>query len=356
MTSRQIRVGVVGAGSFAQQVHIPNFQKIPGVAVAVVCNRTEPTVRRVAQQFSVPHAVTDWREVVSMGEVDAVLVGTWPNMHAPVTIAALEAGKHVLCLGRMATNLEEALEMYRASEVGRPRGLRTMLVPPAFGVRGDSFMRQLLSDGYVGQVRQVIVYRLTGQNADPTAPVTWRQDRAISGINTLLLGADFEIIRHWFGEVTRVLAYAHTFVPERPVAAGSDHRVKVDIPDTMTVLAELARGGTLTFVESSIARFGGAPRVEVYGTDGTLVYYFGKEEIQGAKTGDSELRSLPIPSELEGRWQVEDDFIRMIRDGIPNVEPTFYDGLKYMEFTEAAHRSARTGRWATLPLPELGQG
>lgn len=352
MAQRPVRIGVVGAGSFAQQVHIPNFQKISGVEVVAVCNRTPATAQRVAQQFGVPRAVTDWREVLAMPNVDAVLVGTWPNMHAPVTIAALEAGKHVLCLGRMALDLQEAQAMHRAAEAARARGLRTMLVPPAFGVRAHPFMRQLLAQGYVGQVRQVMVYRMTGQLADTAAPLMWRQDRDISGVNVLLIGADYEIVRGWFGEVTRVLASEHTFTPERPTSDGSGRRVKVEIPDAITVLAELRQGGTVTFLESGVARFGGAPRVEVYGSEGTLVYAFGREEIAGAKVGEAELKPLPTPPELERQWQVEADFVRMVREGIPDVWPTFAHGVKYMEFTEAARRSAKQGQWVALPLSE----
>jgi predicted dehydrogenase len=97
METQRVRVGIVGAGANTRSKHIPGFRKIPGVDVLGVVNRTAESTARVAREFEIPRTYVDWRQLIDDPEIDAVLVGTWPNMHCEVTCAALEAGKHVLC-------------------------------------------------------------------------------------------------------------------------------------------------------------------------------------------------------------------------------------------------------------------
>ncbi len=288
-------------------------------------------------------AVTDWREIIAMPDVDAVLVATWPYLHAPASIAALEAGKHVLCLGRMAMNLEEARQMQAAADRAKAQGVRSMLVPPAFGIAGDIYLRQLLAEGYVGDIRHVQGLFVNDANANPAAPLNWRQDRELSGENVLLLGAHYEITYRWLGGVTGVTAREETYVPQRPAPDGSGRMAPVTVPDAITVMGELEQGGTLTLIESSVAHFGGPARFEIYGSAGTLVYQIAGDQILGAKTGESALRLMPIPEGMRREWTVEQDFVRMVLEQGPDVEPTFADGVAYMAFTEAARRSAATG-------------
>ena len=110
-----IRIGVVGAGANTRTKHLPGLQRISGVEVVVVCNRSEASSQAVARQFHIPRIAAHWEEVVSAPDVDAVVIGTWPSLHAEVTIAALAHQKHVLCEARMATTLAEAQRMHQAS-------------------------------------------------------------------------------------------------------------------------------------------------------------------------------------------------------------------------------------------------
>jgi predicted dehydrogenase len=98
-----------------------------------------------------------------------------------------------------------------------------------------------------------------------------------------------------------------------------------------------------------VARFAPHNRIELYGAEGTLLYDLETDEIQGARGGDAGLRVIPIPDAEARPWTVEQDFIAAIREGMA-VEPSFHDGLKYMEFTEAVWRTAETGRTVSLPL------
>ncbi|GIX06766.1 MAG: hypothetical protein KatS3mg115_1169 [Candidatus Poribacteria bacterium] len=93
---KTVRIGIIGAGANTRNRHIPELLAIPDVKIVVVCNRTRESGERVAAQFEIPEVETDWRAVVEREDLDAIVVGTWPYLHAPITIAALEAGKHVL--------------------------------------------------------------------------------------------------------------------------------------------------------------------------------------------------------------------------------------------------------------------
>ena len=97
------RVGIIGAGGNTKARHIPNLRQIPGVRLHAVCNRTLASSRAASEQLGIPHATDSWRAVIDDPEVDAVVIGTWPYMHATLAIAALEAGKHVLTEARMVS-------------------------------------------------------------------------------------------------------------------------------------------------------------------------------------------------------------------------------------------------------------
>jgi predicted dehydrogenase len=349
MAQQPVRLGVVGAGGFTRRFHLPNFLKIPGVEVVAVCNRSEASGQAVAREFNFSTVLTDWHEVVSLPQVDAVVIGTWPYMHAPVAVAAMRAGKHVFTEAHMADDLAGARAMYHTAQEN-PH-LKTML--SNLRVPGDAMMRKLLAEGYVGRVYQVLDYRFNGQYADLAQPLHWRQNRKFSGINFQYLGVSAEINRRWLGDHGRVFAQVKTFHPERP-GVGSQGQ----LPDTMNILAELEDGTPIVYLHSGVTRLGGHARLEIYGSEGTLVHYWptrgqGPAGIFGARAGEQELQPIPIPSETESRWAMNEDFISMIRDDRPPSPDlaTFFDGLKYTEFTTACFLSAEREAWVELPLP-----
>jgi predicted dehydrogenase len=117
----------------------------------------------------------------------------------------------------------------------------------------------------------------------------------------------------------------------------------------------MENGALLTGIWSSVARFGSGPNaIEIFGSDGTIRYLSGTDApgsgtILAAKAGDSALQEVEIPAADARAWTVEADFIAAVREGRRDPEPSFWDGLKYMEFTDAADRSMREGRAVDLP-------
>src|ERR1700722_10731538 len=114
MTTK-IRIGLIGAGGNTRLRHIPGFLAIDDVELLAVCNRRPESSAAIAREFSIPRVYRHWEEVVADRDIDAISIGTWPYLHCPITLAALEAGKHVLTEARLAMNAAEAHTMLAAS-------------------------------------------------------------------------------------------------------------------------------------------------------------------------------------------------------------------------------------------------
>lgn len=341
-----VRIGIIGAGGIVKYRHLPGFAKLPEVTVAAVCNRSRESGEAVAREWGIPEVMTDWRALVARDDLDAVLIGTWPYTHAEMSIAALEAGKHVFCQARMARTAADARRMVAAA-VARP-GQVAMLCPPPAGMRGDRVIRKLLAEGYLGELREVHAEGLSAANLDPEAPLHWRQDFDLQGYNTLTLGMWLEVIHRWVGPHRRVAALLKTHTPSRIDPATGEAR-PVRIAESVAISAELENGAIGSYRFSGVCRFPPHNTISLYGTEGTLRYDLDTDEIIGGRAGDSGPAPIPIPADLAREWSVEADFIRAIREGGP-VEPSFRDGLLYMEFTEAVYRSAESGTVVSLPL------
>jgi predicted dehydrogenase len=340
-SAKKLRVGIIGAGNIVRQRHLPGLQALPNVQVQAVCNSRRETARRLADEFNIPEVIDDWADMLDHRDIDIIWVGTPPHLHAPITISALEAGKHVFCQARMAMTLRESREMLSAAQA-RPQ-LVTMLCPPPHGLRGGLFFQKLLRDGYVGEMWHFRLNALSAQFSDPLAPAHWRQRSELSGLNVLTVGIYAEVLQRWLGSPRRLHAQMKVCVPKR-------EGYSVHIPDMVQVFGQWPNGLAGSLEWSGVCQFPPDETLAIYGRDGTLVYNFTKDEVLGGRRGDTELRPLAIPSELTGTWTVEKDFIDAVLTGT-RPEPSFETGVQYMEFTEALHLSARGGHAVELPLP-----
>jgi predicted dehydrogenase len=350
MSSGEIRIGIVGAGQIARTRHLPGFQGLTGVRVVGVCNRRRETAARVARDFDIPRVYSNWEDLVTDPEVDAVVIGAWPYLHCPVTLAALDAGKHVLTEARMAMNAREAQRMSdRAQESPR---LTAMIVPSPYGLTGDAYIRALIADGWLGTLRELHVHSLNDQLADADTPLGWRQMTRYSGFNMLALGILYETVLRWVAPANRVLAYASKFIPARfDPEAGK--KARVGTPDSVQVLTTQEDGSCGVYRLSGVIRHDTSMAIALYGSEGTLIYDLLRDEIRGAQRPDEGLRVLPIPDSLRGGWRVEADFIAAIRGERPVTRTDFLTGVRYMQFTEAVARSSRHQIAVTLPLREF---
>jgi predicted dehydrogenase len=157
-----------------------------------------------------------------------------------------------------------------------------------------------------------------------------------------------EVIQRWAGPHRAVTALLKTHTPSRR-DPGTGALKEVRVAESVSIAAELVNGAIASYAFSGVARHAPPNTVQLYGTAGTLIYDLTTDEIRGGRAGEPEARPLPIPADLAREWNVEADWISAIREGTP-VEPSFADGVLYMEFTEAVYRSAESGRVVHLPL------
>ena len=339
MATTTIRIGIVGAGANTRSRHIPNLKAQPGVEIVKVCNRSRESSDKVAQEFGIPGVCLHWTELVESADVDAVVIGTWPYLHCPVTLAALNTGKHVLTEARMAMNAAEARLMLEASR-GNPL-LVTQVVPSPYTLKIDRTVQKLLSEGFVGELQALDVRANAPGFLDRESPLHWRHDRDLSGFNILGMGIWYEAVMRWVGEARTVRAMTRVSVKQRKNSSGVMKTASV--PDHVDILAEMAVGAQARFQFSAITGLAPGPEVWLFGSEGTLRYDASSEKLSGARRGETAMHEIPIPAELSIGWRVEEEFINAIR-GVEKVKfTTFEDGLKYMQFTEAVTRSAASG-------------
>jgi len=249
-------------------------------------------------------------------------------------------------MARMAMNAAEARSMLAAA-LARPACV-AQVVPAPFTLRVDRTVQRLLAEGYCGEVLAVEV-RVAGGFVDRAAPLHWRQDRELSGLNIMSLGIWYEQVTRWVGHATRVMAAGKVFVKQRRTKTGELRDVLV--PEHVDAIADLPGGGQLHLLVSNASGLAGPAEAFVFGSNGTLRFCDGR--LYGGRRGEKGLQEIPIPAAEEGRWRVEEEFIGAIWGTEPVKLTTFADGVKYMEFTESVAQSIETGR--AVPLPASHQ-
>ena len=308
----KVRIGLIGAGGVARARHLPRLAANDEVVLALVWSRDRAKASGVASEFGIRRVVGDWREVVDSPEVDAVIVATPPVNHLPATLAALSAGKHVLCQARMARNLLEARQMLAAA---RESGLVTALYPPMPGLRGDDYV--------------------------------WQIDPEVAGLNTMTMGMWAEVLNRWVGPARSLSATATSHLESRTTAEGG--LAAATVPDSIAISAELECGATASYHFSTHASFAPPQAIEIYGTRGAIHYTLFGDVVRGATAGDDALQEIEVPDDQVRLQTTDAEFVRAILHG-GSVEPDFEEGVRYMEFTEAVAISAHTGEAVTLPL------
>lgn len=341
-----IKVGFVGAGANTRLHHLPGLTAIAGVELVSVCNRTPESSKKVALEFGIPKIYDDWKHLVDAGDTNAICIGTWPYLHHSITIAALRNNKHVLCEARMAMDAWQAHDMLNEAQ-SRPH-LIAQLVPVPFTLKIDRTIQRLISQGFLGELLYVDMRILNKTFLETHNQLHWRQDRDLSGYNTLYLGIWYETLMRWVGPATQVLASSRTFVSERLGPDGKTHPIRV--PDHVDVMCDLGGRAQARLTFSTVTGFAPDGEVWLYGSQGTLMLNVASMTLYGGTKEEQGLSEIPIPEEEQGFWRVEEEFVNAIR-GEENIShTTFVDGVKYMEFTEAVARSARTGKAISLPL------
>ncbi|HET6635649.1 MAG TPA: Gfo/Idh/MocA family oxidoreductase [Streptomyces sp.] len=377
-------VGMVGY-AFMGAAHSQGWRTVARVfdlplrpVMSAVCGRDPAAVRAAADRLGWAAAETDWRALIARDDVQLVDVCTPGESHAEIALAALEAGKHVLCEKPLANTVAEAEAMTRAAEAARERGQRAMVGFNYRRVPALALAHHMIRDGRIGTVRHVRVAYLQDWLVDPEHPLTWRLSRERAGSGALGdLGAHaVDIAQHLAGEtITGVTAQTETFVRERPVPGGSGELGPVTVDDAALFGARFASGALASFEVTRVAAGRkNALRVEVNGTAGSLAFdlerlnelsfhdhgedpaYGGFRRIQVTEGDHPYLGAWWPPGHGLG---YEHTFTHQARDLLCAVadghdpRPSFADGLHVQRVLAAVEHSAREHSVYT-PVPHQG--
>jgi len=366
----------------------PRFFDLPlHPDMAVVAGRNAGAVRAAADRLGWRDTETDWTALVARDDVDLVDVCTPGDTHAEIAVAALEAGKHVLCEKPLANSVEEAEAMVRAASAGRDAGALAMVGFTYRRVPAIQLARRLVAEGRIGTVRHVRAQYLQDWIADPQAPLSWRLDKQKAGSGALGdIGAHVvDLAQFVTGEhLTGVSALLETFVRERPVAGAfsglsgtgstSGETGPVTVDDAAVFLARLSGGGLATFEATRFA-YGrkNAIRVEVNGSAGSLAFDF--EDMNVLHYFDASLPAWeagfrrivvtePEHAYVASWWPpghglgYEHAFTHQAVDLVRDVadhrqpRPSFADGLQVQRVLDAVERSAADrSTWTDIPAP-----
>jgi predicted dehydrogenase len=377
-------VGVVGY-AFMGAAHAHAWRTAPRVfdlpldpAMVALCGRNAAAVQAAADRQGWASAETDWRALIARDDIQLVDVCTPGDLHAEIAMAALDAGKHVLCEKPLANTLAEAEAMTAAAERAAAKGIRSMVGFNYRRVPALALARKLVGDGRLGEIRHVRAAYLQDWLTDPAFPLTWRLRRERAGSGALGdLGAHLIDLAHYLtGEpITAVSGSTTTFINERPIQepTAGESRGAVTVDDAAVFTARIGAGGTLGSFE--VTRFAAgrknALRIEVNGEFGSVAFDLerlnelafhdhagdpltgGFTRILVTEPGHPYLSGWWPPGHVLG-WDVT--FSHEIADLITAIalgtdpRPSFADGLQVQRVLAAVEESAaRDSTWITVP-------
>jgi predicted dehydrogenase len=332
--------------------------------LAALCGRDEAAARAAADRLGWAAVETDWRALIARDDVQLVDISAPGDLHAPVAIAALRAGKHVLCEKPLANTLAEAEAMAAAADAAAPSGARAMVGFNYRRIPAVALARQLVADGRLGQLRHVRAVYLQDWLADADAPMTWRMRAEQAGSGALGdLGAHIVDLAQFLAgaAVTGVSAVSATFTSERPLADGSGTG-QVTVDDAVVFTARLSGGALASFEASRCApgRKNGL-RLELNGSAGSLAFdlerlneleFFDRADPAGTAGFRRILVTEPAHPYLSGWWPPghtlgwEHTFTHQAADLLTAIAagtqpaPSFADGLNVQRVLDAVQRSA----------------
>ncbi|MDK1472090.1 Gfo/Idh/MocA family oxidoreductase [Streptomyces sp. 549] len=374
-------VGMVGY-AFMGAAHSQGWRTVGRVfdlplrpVMSAVCGRDPAGVRSAADRLGWAAAETDWRRLVDRDDVQVVDICTPGDSHAEIALAALAAGKHVLCEKPLANSVAEAEAMAEAAAVAEARGQLAMV---GFNYRRTpalALARRMVADGRLGTLRHVRVTYLQDWTVDPQFPLVWRLQREHAGSGALGdLGAHIvDLAQHLAGEwLAGVSGQTETFVRERPLPHDRSRHGEVTVDDAALFHGRFASGALASFEVSRVAAGRkNSLRVEVNGELGSLAFdlerlnelqfhdhtedvrYAGFRRVLVTEQGHPYLEAWWPPGHGLGYEHTfvhqARDLVHAVADGSPPL-PSFADGLQVQRVLAAVEESAAKNS-AYTPVP-----
>ncbi|WP_243075765.1 Gfo/Idh/MocA family protein [Microbacterium sp. SS28] len=381
-----IGYGFMGAAHSVGWRQAPRVYDLPlDVEMAVIVGRNQDAVAEAAAHWGWSESATDWREVIARDDIDIVDIVTPGDSHAEIAIAALEAGKHVLCEKPLANTVEEAERMLAAAQRAGERGQRAVVGFTYRRVPAVTFLRDLIAQGVVGNVQQVRAAYRQDWLVDPQMPLAWRLQKEHAGSGALGdIGAHIiDMVQFVTGQaVASVSGTMDTIVTQRPLlgsgsglsGTAAEGFGEVTVDDVAIFTGRLEGGALASFEATRFAtgRKNGLT-VEVSGDKGAL--YFDLEDLNALQFYD---RTAPDDRQgftkilvteashpyLSAWWPAghmlgyEHGFVHQAKDLVEGIaagtdpHPTFAEGLSVQRVLAAVEQSsANDSIWVRVDAP-----
>ena len=293
---KRLNIGVIGAG-FMGKAHVVGYSNMPKLfwpapampVMKTVCDIVPEIAAEAKERFSFEKSCIDWRDITNDPEIDAVSVCTPNNIHAEMTIAALEAGKHVICEKPIASSLKDAEAMESAAKKAEKKGVIHMTAYQYRRIPAIVLAKKFVDDGLIGNILNVRCTYLQCWSADPSSPLSWRFQKEIAGAGTLGdIGSHvIDLAQYLAGDIDEVVSMIKTYITERPVQEGGvdllgtvklgadAKKAPVDVDDEVSFLVKF-KGGAIGSIEATRNAWGrnNYITIELHGTKGSIAFNY----------------------------------------------------------------------------------
>jgi len=327
---KKLGIGIIGCGRHARTGHLPFFAANPNSKLIAVCSRKIGNAKRTAKQWKAEAYYTDYRDLLKRVDIQAVSICNPVWLHKETVLAAADAGKHILCEKPMAVTSSEAYEMVRIAARNK------VILMVGFSHRFYELNRRLKQMILSGKLGRLIMFH-NRFNLDVNYEKTWFAEKKRSGGGVVMdCGVhSIDLFRWLAGEVREVSAFTGTFVQ------------RMAVEDTAVLLLKAANGMP-GVVELSWSTPASVNTVEIYGSKGTAVVDYGRNEIR-VKCGNKKwMARKNVAPYVKQTFKSEiDHFLACVLAGqTPSV--TGHDGLASLRIVEAVYASAKQGKVMTV--------
>jgi predicted dehydrogenase len=353
------KIGIIGVG-FGAQVHVPGLRS-EGWEVAAICSRTREKAQKAAAEAGIADVYTDPMELIRRDDLTAVSIITPPAAHHALSIAALQAGKHVLCEKPFALDAKQAREMLDAAEKSR----RTAMIVHEFRHTPQrAYIKQLLDDGYIGKFQLCAIELFLDRYVSPQPrTLNWMAYKSEGGGLLGALGSHYiDGLRYWFGEVASVSGRLAALRPDL-VDPATGKNVEAETDDTFSLSLTFKNGGMATMIASFATTPARGAKIAVMGDNGMLIAEQpGPNPLENgvviASRNGAPLQELKTPPQYTPFTDARDHrlmaFRLLVRDFTKGIEkgsspaPNFTDGLRCQQVLDAVRESSESGRTVNL--------